>query len=409
MKLLNILSLAVAIICTTITATAQINPTVTYNSSTKELIRQDLQLRGANIQVSDYIRANSGVFTNGVTVGGTLSASSSVVTNNASVGGTLSALNATISNSLSVAGAATVSSLTVTNDASINGTLRTDRVIATNGITVLGDGPAAFSRAFILDGIISPSQITANQNNYNPTGLSTNSEVRLSSDASRTITGIVGRDHGGILRIVNVGSNPIVLASDSASSLATNRISLVSDVTLAANEVITLKYDLVSGKWRPWSTRGGGSGDVTLTGTQTLSNKKIQLKGASFSSDDTYDAAVEITGIVAGEALTQWQAVYLNSDGKWHLADADAVGETQAVGLAVAAASADAAVTVVVIGTIRNDAWNWTPGGVVYLSTTTGDLTQTAPSGGASVQKLGHAASADIVLLNVNSTVHVTQ
>ncbi len=48
------------------------------------------------------------------------------------------------------------------------------------------------SQSFALTGDISPSQITSNQNDYNPTGLSGASTLRLSTDASRNITGLQG-------------------------------------------------------------------------------------------------------------------------------------------------------------------------------------------------------------------------
>jgi hypothetical protein len=58
-----------------------------------------------------------------------------------------------------------------------------------------------------LSGVISPTQITSNQNDYNPGSLSVASVLRLSSDASRNITGILAGASGRILKIVNVGSN----------------------------------------------------------------------------------------------------------------------------------------------------------------------------------------------------------
>ena len=51
---------------------------------------------------------------------------------------------------------------------------------------------------------------------------------------------------------------------------------------------------------------------------------------------------------------------------------------------------------------VRNDAWNWTVGGVLYLDTATaGGLTQTVPSGTDDVVKIvGHAVSADVIYFN---------
>jgi hypothetical protein len=47
-------------------------------------------------------------------------------------------------------------------------------------------------------------------------------------------------------------------------------------------------------------------------------------------------------------------------------------------------------------GFIRNDAWNWTIGGLIYASTTAGGLSQTAPSDANDVvQIVGVATAAD--------------
>lgn len=97
---------------------------------------------------------------------------------------------------------------------------------------------------------ISPAQITANQNNYNPTDLATASVLRLSSDASRDITGLAGGADGRILLVFNVGSNNIVLKDESASSTAANRFALNGDITLAADDSVILWYDATSSRWR---------------------------------------------------------------------------------------------------------------------------------------------------------------
>jgi hypothetical protein len=103
---------------------------------------------------------------------------------------------------------------------------------------------------FYLSGDISPTQIAANQNDYNPTGLSTASVLRLNSDASRNITGIQGGADGRLITIFNVGSNNIVLQDANASSSAANRFAFGMDVTLGANQSISLIYDATSARWR---------------------------------------------------------------------------------------------------------------------------------------------------------------
>jgi hypothetical protein len=63
----------------------------------------------------------------------------------------------------------------------------------------------------IKNKIISPTQITSNQNDYNPTGLRTASLLRLSTDASRNITSIQTGSSGRVILINNVSSFNIVI------------------------------------------------------------------------------------------------------------------------------------------------------------------------------------------------------
>jgi len=97
---------------------------------------------------------------------------------------------------------------------------------------------------------VSPTQITANQNNYNP---GTSRYYRLTTDASRTITGLsISQLSGQECEIWNVGSNNLVLAHQSTSSTAANRFISVSgaDVTIAPEGIALLRYDGVSSRWR---------------------------------------------------------------------------------------------------------------------------------------------------------------
>jgi hypothetical protein len=98
---------------------------------------------------------------------------------------------------------------------------------------------------------LTPAQITADRNDYNP-GQAT--YFRLSSDASRTITGWGNSQIDGmfVASIVNVGSNDIVFAHQSLSSSAANRFICkgAADITLAANEEAAMWYDNTTQRWR---------------------------------------------------------------------------------------------------------------------------------------------------------------
>lgn len=123
---------------------------------------------------------------------------------------------------------------------------------------------------------------------------------------------------------------------------------------------------------------------------------------AALSTDDTY-AGLTISGINGGETIAQWEVVYYSfSDTEWMKADANAAGKFPAAGIAVAATTNGNAATVLVSGTVRNDAWTWVAG-PIYLSTTAGGLTQTAPSAsGDCVQPVGYAITADVAFFHFN-------
>lgn len=99
-----------------------------------------------------------------------------------------------------------------------------------------------------------PSQITSDQNNYSVPV--TGYFIRLSTDASRTLTGLVftggGVGDGQVHLLVNVGANDLVLAHENASSTAGNRFlcSTGASITLSANQAADLIYDSTTARWR---------------------------------------------------------------------------------------------------------------------------------------------------------------
>lgn len=122
------------------------------------------------------------------------------------------------------------------------------------------------SIAFALNGIISPTQIAANQNNYNPTSLSTASQLRLSTDASRNLTGLAGGAAGRIITIHNVGTNNLVLTDNDSNSSAANRFDLGGySITLLGKHAALLQYDGTSSLWRLLGISRMNSGTTATT------------------------------------------------------------------------------------------------------------------------------------------------
>lgn len=132
-------------------------------------------------------------------------------------------------------------------------------------VIAAGDIPATLndvnvSKTFMLSGDVSPSQITADVNNYNPTNLSIATILRIYSDATRNVTGLAGGADGRVIRLENYGSFNITLKNQSGSSTAANRFALTADLVLTPNAVLELQYDSTTSRWYAIGMGiGGGS------------------------------------------------------------------------------------------------------------------------------------------------------
>lgn len=113
--------------------------------------------------------------------------------------------------------------------------------------------------------VISPAQLTANTDDWNPTGLATAHVIRADTDASRNLTGIVAPSIARWVILANVGANNLVLKHD-ATSTAANRFLCPgsTDLTLSANTAVFLEYDLTSSRWRVVGGAGGGGSALTV-------------------------------------------------------------------------------------------------------------------------------------------------
>ena len=104
----------------------------------------------------------------------------------------------------------------------------------------------------LYQSVSTPAQLTAAQNNYL---ISSARVVRMSSDASRTITGFRGGVPNQELTLINVGAQNIVLSHQDGASVAANRFLLEAgaNLTLAANDSVTLYYDQATARWRNYA------------------------------------------------------------------------------------------------------------------------------------------------------------
>ncbi len=177
-----------------------------------------------------------------------------------------------------------------------------------------------------LTGVISPTALAADTNDYAPTDFAKSTRLRLtaSSDVATVnwnITGLAGGAEGRVIWFDNVNTNAkFTIKSQNAGSTAANRFAIPFDIRLRPGESIGFMYDGTSSRWRlqhPYRGPGMTVTAITATGTYTVPAGvtwiKVRLVGAGggtgtggvpgaggFSAWDTAGANVVATGGVAG-------------------------------------------------------------------------------------------------------------
>ena len=146
---------------------------------------------------------------------------------------------------------------------------------------------------------------------------------------------------------------------------------------------------------RPNVTLDVGEAATTIA----VDNRQITLTVDSgglvpISSDISLVAAANISALRAVTTDGSGQAVYASND---------TLANAQVVGITTTSATTGGTVRVVMNGTITDSFWAWTKG-TVYLGTN-GNLTQTAPTGGAIVVHVGRALTATTLQIDVDTII----
>lgn len=106
--------------------------------------------------------------------------------------------------------------------------------------------------------VVTPPQLVANTDNWNPSLPSTGLgvpvyEIRVSTDASRNLTGFQAAAYDGMrIFVVNVGAQDLVFKNADTGSEEINRFitSTGGDYTLTPNGWALMIYDMTSQRWR---------------------------------------------------------------------------------------------------------------------------------------------------------------
>jgi hypothetical protein len=136
-----------------------------------------------------------------------------------------------------------------------------------------------------------------------------------------------------------------------------------------------------------------------------IDQSKLAGLDATPSADHTANGPQTNT-LNAGYSSTIMDLVYLNANGKWLEADADATGTSiNLLGIALEAKTDTQDMNVALSGSfVRDDTFNWTIGVPLYVSGTIGEMTETKPTGsGDVVRTVGYAVTADIIFFAPSS------
>jgi hypothetical protein len=182
----------------------------------------------------------------------------------------------------------------------------------------------AIPRQFKIVGEIRCPQITANQNDYNPSGFSISSVLNLSSDAVRSITGLQGGVKGRVVIVYNSGAFAITLVASSASSQIQNQFGFQADLQLSPGAGIQLFYDITNRKWRRLDE---GFGILAFSAAN-----------AAFDKANTANLLAFVGGANAAAAFGQANTATVTAIAAFTVANAASINAGSAFGTANAAA-----------------------------------------------------------------------
>ena len=274
----------------------------------------------------------------------------------------------------------------------------TDGIIA--NVDIASDAAIALSKTALSAG----TGVTLSTNTLNVDAAQTGITSLLATDIK------IGEDAQTIIDFET--ANEIHFDADNAERVKIDATGL--NVVSGSLETATIDY--TDGDLAITIADGGGvtfAQNATFSGNVTLADDKVINLGEAGKVDfgDEAPADNAATGIVfsfiAGATLAIGDVVYMHTDGEVAKADADAVTSMPAIGICVGSGTDGNAVDVLVQGIMHDTSAfdTFTVGADIFVGTTAGAVSATAPSGsGDTVQKIGVALHADMVYFNFNTT-----
>jgi hypothetical protein len=210
-------------------------------------------------------------------------------------------------------------------------------------------GPAQIREQLKLLGEIKCPQITADQNDYSPSGLTLSTVLNISSDAARNITGLGGGSKGRVVVIYNSGAFAITLVAASASSQIQNQFSFPCNYQISAGAGIVIFYDGIARRWRMLDEGFGILAFGAANAAFTVANSAVINAASAFGTANSAVSNAAAAYSAANAAFTVANSAVINAASAFGTANS-------AVSNAAAAYSAANAVFVVANSVVINAA-----------------------------------------------------
>jgi hypothetical protein len=197
------------------------------------------------------------------------------------------------------------------------------------------------------------------------------------SSLGTTLVNSATEDASAQLKVDSTTRGFLPPRTNATSSISNPAQGLITYITSSAIEGL---YYYNSGSYRAWTKVLNSSGSQSITGSLNMAGS------VTFSEPSANSFNGEIVKFGAG-TLTTGQLYFLSSSGTWSLSDASTTGSSTGM-LGIAVGSSPTTDGLLVRGYANSGSFTQSTGSILYMATSSGIFTETAPSSSGHVVRV---------------------